>query len=175
MLDQSVYRFESSISALFDEYIIFTIVAGYRTIDSLYPRSTTTVLPGTKVGGAPNYSEHVVDVNTLNYRNEVLAQGLRSADQQQMMKTFSGFTSKSVQEQAGINTTFPGRTEYMIRYNSPMGEEKTIDFIINPKPNVHVFGRPLGYAHYDQNTSEYLSRYEWPDGERICKLPWMRK
>ena len=81
----------------------------------------------------------------------------------------------SVQEQAGINTTFPGKPEYMTRYKAPPHDIKTSHFIINPTPDFMLHGRPLGLTTYTPSFTEYQTRYEWPDGNKIVKLPWRRK
>jgi len=86
-----------------------------------------------------------------------------------------GLKNLSVQEQAGINTTFPGRTEYMTKYTSPPMDLPTCDFNINPKPNFLLHGRPLGETTFDRSVTEYQSRYEFPDSEKIVRLPWLRK
>ncbi|KAK7503275.1 hypothetical protein BaRGS_00005540 [Batillaria attramentaria] len=148
---------------------------GYRTIDSLYPRSTTMVAPGTRPGGGPNYNHNVNNLRHLNEMNATLASRPGEKSQEMMTTVGHGPKTMSVQEQAGINTTFPGRTEYMQRYNDPADSTKTSDFTINPKPNLHIFGRTLGKARYDPGFTEYQTRYEWPDGNRIVKLPWLRK
>lgn len=148
---------------------------GYRTIDSLYPRSTTYSAPGTRAGGATNYSEYVDNVRFLNSINAVQSNRLAEQSQDPPAEPHRGTRAVSVQEQAGINTTFPGRTEYMKRYTAPESKPVTNDFLINPRPDLGIHGRPLGTARYDSNFTEYQNRYEWPDGEKIVKLPWLRK
>ncbi|KAK7107325.1 hypothetical protein V1264_015270 [Littorina saxatilis] len=152
-----------------------TVYKGYRTIDSLYPRSNSFTAPGTRAGGAPGYSEHVDNVRFLNGMNATLASRPGEKSQEMMSTTARGQRTMTVQEQAGINTTFPGRTEYMQRYGAPKSDCKTNDFLINPRPNMNIHGRPLGKARYDPSFTEYQTRYDWPDGEKIVKLPWMRK
>lgn len=148
---------------------------GYRTIDSLYPRSTTYSAPGTRAGGAPNYSEHIDNVRLLNSFNASISNRPTYYNQDTSMADNKGPRVMSVQEQAGINTTFPGRTEYMQRYGAPEKTSVTNDFLINPRPDLGIYDRVLGKAKYDPNFTEYQNRYEWPDGEKIVKLPWMRK
>lgn len=149
---------------------------GYRTLDSLYPRSTTYSAPGIRTGGAPNYSEHLDNMRLLNNLNGALASRPGGHMQDRMSTTeLRGPHTVSVQEQAGINTTFPGRTEYMQRYSDKKHESATSDFLINPKPDLGIYGRPLGQSRFDPKITEYQTRYEWPDGERIVKIPWMRK
>lgn len=157
------------------ELAVSKCFAGYRTIDSLYPRSTTFVAPGTRSGGAPNFSEHMDNVRFLNGMNATLASRPGEKSQEMMTTMARGPRTMSVQEQAGINTTFPGRTEYMLRYSSPSDNPCTSDFLINPVPNMQIHGRPQGKARYEPSFTEYQTRYEWPDGEKIVKLPWMRK
>eukprot|EP00918_Siedleckia_nematoides_P046325 GHVU01101540.1.p1 GENE.GHVU01101540.1~~GHVU01101540.1.p1 ORF type:complete len:318 (+),score=24.29 GHVU01101540.1:35-988(+) len=84
--------------------------------------------------------------------------------------------TKSIQEQCGINTTYPGKTEYMTRYNVPRPKEQhTKGFIINPTPNFYVHGRPLATMQYERSFTEYQTRYEWPEACKIIKLPWLKK
>ncbi|CAH1798796.1 unnamed protein product [Owenia fusiformis] len=81
----------------------------------------------------------------------------------------------SVQEQAGINTTFPGRTEYMKRYVAPPTDIPTRDYIVNPVGDFKTHGRPLMKTYFSPDSTEYQTRYEWPDSKKIVKLPWLRK
>jgi hypothetical protein len=81
----------------------------------------------------------------------------------------------SIEEQVGINMTFPGTTEYIDRYVAPRRDGPTIDYVINPTPDYRIRGRPMGHQRYMCTESEYQHRYMWPDGERIMKFPWMRK
>ena len=83
--------------------------------------------------------------------------------------------TKSIQEACGINTTYPGRTEYMTRYKRPTLNKATSDFIINPIPDYLIYGRPIAKMVYEPGSTEYQNRYEWPDGRKIIKLPWLRK
>lgn len=82
---------------------------------------------------------------------------------------------RSVQEQVGINTVFPGTTEYTDRYRAPRRDDRDPDYIINPSPNFNIDGRVLATPAYCRNTTEYRTRYEWPDGNKITKYPWLRK
>lgn len=91
------------------------------------------------------------------------------------MKMNNGGLTKSIQEQCGINTTFPGRTEYMQRYTRPNLSEKTSPFTINPSPDFYIHGRPLDKHGYIKKETEYQGRYAWPDGNKLVKLPWLRK
>lgn len=148
---------------------------GYRTLDTLYSRSNTFTAPGARAGGGPNFSDHVETMRYLNGMNATLASRPGEKSQEMMTTTARGPRTMSVQEQAGINTTFPGHTEYMQRYSSPTDITRCSDFLINPKPNMELLGRPLGKARYDPSFTEYQTRFEWPEGERIVKLPWLRK
>lgn len=91
------------------------------------------------------------------------------------MSATKGPVTLSVQEQAGINTTFPGRTEYMHKYQTPPMDIPTSDFNINPKPNFLLHGRPLGETTYERHSTEYQTRYEFPDSNKIVRMPWLRK
>lgn len=82
---------------------------------------------------------------------------------------------RSIQEQCGINTVFPGITEYTDRYKEPRRDERDPDYIINPSPNYNVDGRVLARPAYYRSVTEYATRYEWPDGNKITKYPWLRK
>ncbi|XP_013380102.1 uncharacterized protein LOC106151404 [Lingula anatina] len=91
------------------------------------------------------------------------------------MITANGPKTQSVQESCGINMTFPGKTEYMVRYKRPPLDPKTSDFLINPTPNFMASGRPLMKGQYESSFTEYQTRFEWPDSRKIVKLPWLRK
>lgn len=82
---------------------------------------------------------------------------------------------QSIQEQCGINTVFPGNTEYMVRYTRPPGERKSVAFTVNPTPNTGAHGRPQMTTHWEPRITEYQRRFEWPDSEKIIKLPWVKK
>jgi len=120
-------------------------------------------------------SDHINSVKFLNGMNATLASRPGEKGQEMMTQTPRGPRAMSVQEQAGINTTFPGRSEYMQRYAAPQDSPRTSDFLINPTPNMNIHGRPLGKASYIPSFTEYQTRYDWPDGEKVVKLPWMRK
>ncbi|KAL8606782.1 hypothetical protein ACOMHN_049611 [Nucella lapillus] len=151
-----------------------TIFRGYRTIDSLYPRSNTFTAPGIRAGGAPNPSEHVENLRFLNGMNAVLASQVakNGTTTPPGQDKETGHHIMTVQEKAGINTVFPGRTEYMQRYTPPMNVQRISDFLINPRPDMQIHGRPLGKAHYDPTYTEYQNRYDWPDGKKISTHPW---
>lgn len=136
---------------------------GYQTIDSLYPRSNTMF-----VDDAASRSQALANLKASNALNA------STANMQAFVAMPRGHKNLSVQEQAGINTTYPGKTEYMTRYKSPPQDVKTSHFIVNPTPNFMLHGRPLGLTTYLPSFTEYQTRYEWPDGNKIVKLPWRR-
>lgn len=81
---------------------------------------------------------------------------------------------RSIQERCGIITKFPGHTEYMDRYSSP-AHDQTKGFIVNPRPDYLIHGRPLATRSQFASNTEYQTRYEFPDSRKIVKLPWVRK
>jgi len=83
--------------------------------------------------------------------------------------------TKSIQEQCGINTVFPGRTEYMRRYGPPDLSGNVSGFVINPSPNFYKHGRNLMHLHPPRSQSEHQARFTWPSGDRIPRMPWLRK
>ncbi|XP_005108686.1 uncharacterized protein LOC101862217 [Aplysia californica] len=145
------------------------VTRGYRTIDSLYPKST-----GPLDGGAARSSNVMNEVKTLNAMNAASQYERMEKLANQRPATTAPYEKMSVQEQAGINTTFPGRTEYMQRFKAPDTDVPTSDFRINPAPNFGIYGRPMQTARYVPSFTEYQTRYEWPDAEKIVKLPWLR-
>jgi len=74
---------------------------------------------------------------------------------------------------AGINLTFPGKTEFMSRYKKPE-ELPYSPFIINPQPDFTLPGRPLARVIPDSFNSEYTRSYVFPDSTKIEKYPWLR-
>ncbi|XP_060077353.1 uncharacterized protein LOC132556914 [Ylistrum balloti] len=138
---------------------------GYRTIDTLYPFSSS-------VGqeNPPSYSQKLLELKSQNTYN-ANSSGL----QRPKMTSPHSMQTLSVQEQAGINTTFPGRTEYMTKYGRPPMDIPTSAFNINPSPDFTLHQRPLGRATYDPSNTEYQVRYDWPDSEKIVRMPWLRK
>lgn len=139
------------------------LLIGYQTVDSLYPRSNTMF-----VGDAASRSQALSNLKFANALNSTME------NPQAFVAMPRGHKNLSVQEQAGINTTYPGRTEYMTRYKSPPQDIRTSHFIVNPTPNFMLHGRPLGLTTFTQSCTEYQTRYEWPDGNQIVKLPWRR-
>jgi len=142
-------------------FMCFTFRIGYQTLDSMYPRSNT-MFAGEAGGQA------LKSLKTLNAFNTT------ATGTQGFIAQPRGHKNLCVQEQAGINTTYPGKTEYMTRYKAPPSDIKTSDFIVNPTPNFMLHGRPLGLTTYSPSFTEYQKRYEWPDANKIVKLPWRR-
>lgn len=145
---------------------IFDPITGYQTIDSLYPRSNTFYVDPS--------ATHNSGLQALKSMNAYNASTKDDSNIGRMSAT-KGPVALSVQEQAGINTTFPGRTEYMHKYQSPPMDIPTSDFNINPKPNFLLHGRPLGETTYERHSTEYQTRYEFPDSNKIVRMPWLRK
>jgi len=143
------------------------VVPGYRTNDSLCPTSPNAVEGGLRK--TPTMDE----VRALNALNASAA--YQGNAQTKRPVSCAPYEKMSVQEQAGINTTFPGTTEYMQRFKSPtIYDEPTQDFRINPSPNFGIYKRPMQTAPYIPSFTEYQTRYEWPDAEKIVKMPWLR-
>ena len=63
----------------------------------------------------------------------------------------------------------------MVRYVAPPTEQKTVDFTVNPIPNTGAHGRPQASIGWEPRITEYQRRYEFPDSEKITKLPWLKK
>ncbi|KAK6171268.1 hypothetical protein SNE40_019493 [Patella caerulea] len=148
------------------------VYKGYRTIDSLYPAATTQIKP--KVSAEPCFSSsfnEVKAVNTLNATDLVRTQELATQRQQE---AWTQQPERSAAERAGINVIFPGTTLYSDEYVAPNLDMPTSHFVINPLPNFMVNGRPVGRAKILPTTnSEYQSRYEWPQGRKSTRLPWL--
>nr|XP_022293125.1 uncharacterized protein LOC111103860 isoform X1 [Crassostrea virginica] len=141
-------------------------VRGYQTIDSLYPRSNTF-----HVDPSATQTRGLRDLKSLNAYNA----STKEDSGIPRMSATKGPVTLSVQEQAGINTTFPGRTEYMHKYQTPPMDIPTSDFNINPEPDFLLHGRPLGQTTYERHSTEYQTRYEFPDSNKIVRMPWLRK
>ncbi|GFR61323.1 beta propeller repeat TECPR [Elysia marginata] len=145
------------------------VTKGYRTIDSLYPKSSACM-----DGGAAPGSAVMNEVKSLNAKNACAQYERMEQQANRCAAPRQPYEELSVQEQAGINTTFPGKTEYMQRFKAPDTDLPTPDFKINPSPNFAIYGRPMQRACYIPSFTEYQTRYEWPDSEKIVKLPWLR-
>ncbi|VDI78448.1 Hypothetical predicted protein, partial [Mytilus galloprovincialis] len=139
----------------------------YQTIDSIYPRSNTF---HQSTGPAVSWKLNETKAeNSLNkFPRESPYQTMTTTDPR-------GMQCMSVQEQAGINTRFPGPTEYSTKFERPPMDIPTSAFNINPTPNFHLHQRPLGTETYDAVNTEYQVRYEWPDSNKIVRMPWLRK
>uniref|UniRef100_A0A0B6Y2D4 Uncharacterized protein n=1 Tax=Arion vulgaris TaxID=1028688 RepID=A0A0B6Y2D4_9EUPU len=146
------------------------ITRGYRTIDSLYPKSTAPMSGGIPVGSS--VMDEVQTLNTLNACDlyEKMNQFNRSIPVARKLP----YENMSVQEQAGIKTKFPSQSEYTLRFKTPDRDGPVSDFKINPAPDFSVYGRPIESTCYMPSFTEYQSRYEWPDASKIMKTPWLR-
>ncbi|CAD5115748.1 DgyrCDS4693 [Dimorphilus gyrociliatus] len=96
----------------------------------------------------------------------------QSAPVQCRVKERSPIKERSIQEQCGINTLFPGISEYAERYIKPREKEST-DFEINPSPDFSRTGRRIATLRYVPGTSEYQTKYIWPDGSTLKSAPWI--
>lgn len=96
-------------------------------------------------------------------------------NQSNVLRSRTAPVAKSIQERCGINTTFPGITEYMKRYNQRATFDDNTDFRINPTPDFSIYGRPTAKIEWSPNPTEYQTRYEWPQCSKIVKKPWLRK
>lgn len=142
---------------------------GYLTIDSLYPRSTTMY-----VDKPASYNRSLNEIKTMNALNaSTFRDGESLGDKQKTSGLGVVEQTKSPQELAGINMEYPGRTEYMSRYK-PQMEQTYNNYIINPKPDLLRYGRPLGETEFTPLSTEYEFRFEWPNGTKMAKLPWLR-
>lgn len=140
---------------------------GNRTCNTLYPKA-----PGAINNCGSTRSSVMDEVKALNSLNA--CDYFNKSNASSRPKTAGAYLRMSVQEQAGINTDFPGKSEYMHRFKSPVSDMPTPDFKINPTPNFAVYGRPMQTAKYVPSFTEYQTRYEWPDAEKIVKMPWLR-
>ncbi|GFO27240.1 hypothetical protein PoB_005374500 [Plakobranchus ocellatus] len=145
------------------------VTKGYTTVDSLFPKSSAPM-----DGGAVPRSSVMDEVKAINAQNACAQYEQMEKQANRTCVPKQPYEELSVQEQAGINTTFPGRTEYMQRFKAPDTDLPTSDFRINPSPNFSIYGRPMQRARYIPSFTEYQTRYEWPDAEQIVKLPWLR-
>jgi hypothetical protein len=83
------------------------------------------------------------------------------------------YKNRSIQLQCGINTTFPGLTEYLDRFRKPK-HHKGAHYKINPLPEYNIDGRVVAKPLYNLNRSEYKTLFPFPDGELIAQFPWRR-
>ncbi|CAF0880755.1 unnamed protein product [Adineta ricciae] len=74
---------------------------------------------------------------------------------------------------AGINLTFPGKTEFMDRYKKPEPLSCS-PFTINPQPDFTLPGRPLVRVIPDTFNTEYTRSYVFPDSSKLERFPWLR-
>ena len=74
-----------------------------------------------------------------------------------VLRSSTGPQPKSIQERCGINTTFPGITEYMKRYNRKGLPEKLTNYNINPTPDFSLYGRPTAKVCPNKRYVLYLT------------------
>ncbi|XP_059145872.1 uncharacterized protein LOC131933028 [Physella acuta] len=145
------------------------VTRGYRTIDSLYPKTSAPL-----DGGYPRYSSVMDEVKSLNAFNACEQYSKIDMCANKIPSPKQPYELNSVQEQAGINTTYPGKTEYMLRFTKPDTNAATSDFKINPCPDFSIYGRPIQSNVFSPSITEYQCRYEWPNSDKIVKLPWLK-
>lgn len=76
--------------------------------------------------------------------------------------------------EAGINLNFPGISEQKYRYTKPVKPEYK-NFVLNPQPDYSRFDRPFTIAACYPISTEYSSRYQYPDANKIDKFPWIKQ
>jgi hypothetical protein len=76
--------------------------------------------------------------------------------------------------EAGINLNFPGISEQKYRYTKPFKPEYK-NFVLNPQPDYAKFDRPFTIAACYPINTEYSSRYQYPDSNKIDKFPWIKQ
>lgn len=87
---------------------------------------------------------------------------------------------KSPAEYAGINSVFPGKTEYQRRYTKgKLDINRNPDnthYTINPNPNYQGNWKLLNFpiSYYRTPLTQYQERYRWPDGDRV-RIPNLTK
>ncbi len=69
---------------------------------------------------------------------------------------------KQIATEAGINLNFPGQTEHQYRYVKKTYPEFK-NFVINPQIDLSRFDRPFKTAKIYPNSTEYKSRYVYPE------------
>lgn len=80
-----------------------------------------------------------------------------------------------VREQAGINTVFPGQSEYMTVYGRSLDDGKRTFLPINPLPDEHIYGRPTAEAPLPSWLTITTTSHTWPTCSSTGILPWKRE
>ena len=76
--------------------------------------------------------------------------------------------------EAGINVSFPGISEQKYRYQRPVKPEYK-NFVVNPQPDLARFDRPFTIAACYPLSTEYGSKFEYPNANKIDKFPWIKQ
>lgn len=63
----------------------------------------------------------------------------------------------------------------MTRFKPSTLEVKNVPFTINPVPNTNVHGRPQMQMQWEPRYTENQHSYQYPDGRKIPKLPWIKQ
>lgn len=83
-------------------------------------------------------------------------------------------TWKKYAREAGLVVDFPAETtEYRSHYLPPPNKNLK-NFTLNPQLDLHKLRRPFSEAVEFPKTTEYRTRYAYPDAERIDKFPWIK-
>lgn len=82
---------------------------------------------------------------------------------------------RTIQEECGINTVFPGITEYLQSYTDPSLNAKITHYNLNPRPDYNINGRTVAKGLYTKMESEYGATYIYPDVTKLPKLPWLKE
>ena len=81
---------------------------------------------------------------------------------------------RQIATEAGINLNFPGESEQKYQYTKKTYPEFK-NFIINPQFDLSRFDRPFKSAKIYPNSTEYRSRYIYPEPINMVKNPWIIK
>ena len=81
---------------------------------------------------------------------------------------------RQIATEAGINLNFPGQTEQQYRYTRKTYPEFK-NFVINPQIDLSRFDRPFKTAKIYPTTTEYRSKYVYPEPINMVKNPWVIK
>lgn len=132
------------------------------TIDSLYP------------GNTAEYNENIPCKSQL--MNLALD---KSRDIKQFQERPESVSSnklqdlETIQKSVGLDPNPNFSTEYKSNYKKPFDDFPGGNFVINPSPNLYLNGRSYLPTESIELTTEYQTRFNWPDKHNMYRLPWL--
>ena len=103
----------------------------------------------------------------------------KSKDKKKIQKEpeFNPFSNQNIleiQKSVGLDPIPSFCSEYKSNYTKPFDDFPGGNFVVNPSPNLYLDGRSHLPTESVELTTEYQTRFNWPDKNNIHRLPWIK-